>query len=161
MSKEQIGPVLGRIPSGLFILTAQSPQGEQTGMLASWVQQSSFDPPTVTVAVNVKRYVNDWLSEGAPVGLSLVGESQKNLLGHFGKGFEPGEPAFEGLNTEETSAGLTVLSDALGWIEGQVSASVAGGDHQVYVVELTGGQTGPDLESEKPFVHIRKNGFGY
>jgi flavin reductase (DIM6/NTAB) family NADH-FMN oxidoreductase RutF len=161
VNKEQVGPVLGRIPSGVFILTARGPEGEQTGMLASWVQQASFEPPTLTVAVNTKRYINDWLEDGAPVALSLVGESQKNLLGHFGKGFEPGEPAFEGLFTATTEKGLTVLSDALGWLEGIVKAAVPGGDHMIYVVELTDGRPGDKLEAEKPFVHIRKNGFGY
>lgn len=161
MNKEKVGPVLGRIPSGVFILTARGPAGEQTGMLASWVQQASFEPPTVTVAVNAKRYLNDWLQDGALVALSLVGESQKNLLGHFGKGFEPGDPAFEGLATTSSENGLTVLSDALGWMAGTVRASVPGGDHIVYVVELTEGEPSEKLESEKPFVHIRKNGFGY
>lgn len=161
MNPELIGPVLGRIPSGVFILTARSHQGEQTGMLASWVQQASFDPPALTVGVNRKRYINDWLSEGTAVALSLVGESQKQLLAHFGKGFEPGEPAFTGLATETTPAGLQVLTESLGWLEGTICDSISGGDHQIYVVELTAGMPGAKLETEKPFVHIRKNGFGY
>lgn len=161
MNQEQIGPVLGRIPSGVFILTASGPQGEQTGMLASWVQQASFAPPAITLAVNSKRYINDWLKEGVAVALSVVGENQKKLLGHFGKGFEPGEPAFEGLATESSPAGLQVLSESIGWMEGTVRSSVTSGDHVVYVVELTSGQPGPLLDQEKPFVHMRKNGFGY
>jgi flavin reductase (DIM6/NTAB) family NADH-FMN oxidoreductase RutF len=161
VDKDQVGPVLGRIPSGLTILTAQSPDGDQTGMLASWVQQASFEPPALTVAVNTKRYLNDWLVDGSTVALSLVGESQKQFLGHFGKGFEPGEPAFEGLSTELSPSGLTVLSDALGWLEGTVTGSIDGGDHRIYVVEITAGSPGESLETEKPFVHIRKNGFGY
>ena len=50
---DAIGPVLGRTPSGVFILTASSGDGQETGMLASWVQQASFDPPAITVAVNI------------------------------------------------------------------------------------------------------------
>ncbi len=161
VDKDQVGPVLGRIPSGLSILTAQSPDGDQTGMLASWVQQASFAPPALTIAINAKRYLNDWLVDGAVVALSLVGESQMQYLSHFGKGFEPGVPAFEGLSTELTSSGLTVLSETLGWLEGTVTGSVDGGDHRIYVVEITAGSPGELLETEKPFVHIRKNGFGY
>ncbi|WP_417850575.1 flavin reductase family protein [Thalassoglobus sp.] len=161
MNQEQIGPVLGRIPSGVLILTARSSEDDQTGMLASWVQQASFEPPMVTVAVNTKRYLNDWLKEGVPVALSLVGEAQKKLMGHFGKGFEPGEPAFEGLATEETPAGLTVLSDALGWMEGTVRSSLQSGDHTVYLVEITSGKPSEEIATGKPYVHIRKNGFGY
>ncbi len=40
-----IAQVLGRIPSGIFVLTVGDDTGRETGMLASWVQQASFDPP--------------------------------------------------------------------------------------------------------------------
>ena len=45
---------LGRIPSGLFVLTARNGERE-TGMLASWVQQCSFTPPCVSVALRKGR----------------------------------------------------------------------------------------------------------
>ena len=161
MSSETIGPVLGQIPSGLAILSAQNGQGDETGMLASWIQQAAFDPPAMTVAVNSKRYLHEWLQPGSPLAVSLVGETQKSLLGHFGKGFDPGAPAFEGQRIERSPAGLPVLSDALGWLEGTVSGSIPAGDHTVYLVTLTAAAQGPRLGEERPWVHIRKNGLGY
>ena len=90
MTKKAFDPVLGRVPSGIFILTAGV--GERaTGMLSSWVMQAGFEPPMVSVGVKLGRYVCDWLTEGQPFVLNLVGESQSQLLKHFGKGFEPGE----------------------------------------------------------------------
>ena len=65
--KDKLAPLLGRIPSGVFILVAGNDTGQQTGMLASWVQQASFEPPQVTVAVNKSRYLNDWLKPESPV----------------------------------------------------------------------------------------------
>ena len=159
--QEQIGTVLGRIPSGVFILTACGSKGFETGMLASWVQQAAFDPPAVTVAVNKKRYLNDWLTMESGVVLNLVGESQKQFLGHFGKGFEPDEPAFEGLSIDRSTLGPTILKDALGWLEGTVADSLDAGDHMIYLVRLTGGGASDQLETERPFVHIRKNGSSY
>ena len=50
--------VLGRTPSGVFILTCSDGAGHETGMLASWVQQASFDPPMLALAV--EQYVGDW-----------------------------------------------------------------------------------------------------
>lgn len=161
MNKDEVGPVLGRIPSGISILTAKNSEGAQTGMLASWIQQASFEPPAFTIAVNSKRYLNDWMTVGASVAVSLVGEGQKHLLGHFGKGFDPGEPAFSGLPTTLTPAGLSILTDSIGWLEGIVRGSLAAGDHIVYIVEITAGGRGDQLEVQAPFVHIRKNGFGY
>lgn len=159
--QQQIGAVLGRIPSGIFILSARNERGDETGMLASWVQQAGFDPPSVTLAVNKQRYLHDWLVPGAMLGLSVVGETQKQFLGHFGKGFEPGAPAFQGLAVERTPADLPVLADALGWLEGSVHAAVDAGDHTVVVVRLTAAGAGDELATQKPYVHIRKSGLGY
>jgi len=42
-----LAAALGKVPSGLFVLTAKQGDAE-TAMLASWVQQCSFDPPQLT-----------------------------------------------------------------------------------------------------------------
>src|SRR3954470_14756244 len=60
--QKSVGAVLGRTPSGLFVISAADADGRETAMLASWVQQASFSPPMVTVALNRKRYLNDWLA---------------------------------------------------------------------------------------------------
>ena len=43
MISTEIAPVLGRIPSGIFILTIRHAD-QETGMLASWVMQAGFEP---------------------------------------------------------------------------------------------------------------------
>ncbi len=159
--RDAVGAVLGRIPSGLFILTARSADGQETGMLASWVQQASFDPPAVTVAVNRKRYLNDWLRSAPGVVLNLVGETQKQFLSQFGRGFEPGQPAFNGVNMSRSPGGLPVLADAIGWLEGTAGEPIDAGDHLIYVVRITAAGRGANLDAEEPWVHLRHNGFGY
>jgi len=159
--REAIGRVLGRTPSGVFILTAADGAGRETGMLASWVQQASFDPPLLSVAVNQKRYLNDWLAKAPQMALSLVGKSQARFLKHFGRGFEPDQPAFEGVQVERGITGLPLLSEALGYMEGRVVRQVEAGDHTIYFLEVQAAGAGPDFANEEPMVHIRKNGFNY
>jgi flavin reductase (DIM6/NTAB) family NADH-FMN oxidoreductase RutF len=161
LMNETIGAVLGQIPSGLFILSARNSQGDETGMLASWVQQAAFDPPAITVAVNRQRYLHDWLVPGAAIALSQVAESQKQLLGHFGRGFEPGVPAFEKIDILRTPRNLAVLADAIGWMEGTIASSVDAADHTVYLVQLSTAGAGKRFAQERPWVHIRKNGLSY
>ncbi len=158
---DAVAPVLGRMPSGIFVLTAGDGLGHNTGMLASWVQQASFDPPAVTVAVNKKRYLNDWLDKSPQLALSLVGESQTEFLKHFGRGFDPDQPAFEGIATTLAANGLPVLRDALGYLDGRVTGRLETGDHLVYLLEITGAGSGENLQSENPMIHIRKNGMNY
>lgn len=161
MTNETIAKVLGRVPSGISILIAGDGSGNETGMLASWVQQASFDPPMVTVAVNKKRYLNDWLQADGAVTLNLLGEEDGRFLKHFGKGFEPDEPAFDGVETAKAGNGRTTLSEALGCLEGNVADKVDAGDHVIYVVEITAATTGASLENAKPWVHVRKSGANY
>jgi flavin reductase (DIM6/NTAB) family NADH-FMN oxidoreductase RutF len=156
-----IGPVLGRTPSGVFILTAGDGSGRETGMLASWVQQASFDPPAVTVAINSKRFLHDWLDQSPRMVLNLVGATQTAFLKHFGRGFDPDQPAFEGQATRKGATGLPVLCDALAYLEGEVTAKMDAGDHTIYLLRITAAGSSDKLDSEKPMVHIRKNGFNY
>lgn len=159
--RDQVAPVLGRTASGVFVVTASDGNGRQTGMLASWVQQAAFEPPMITVAVNRKRYLNEWLQKHPRLVVNIVGKSQSKFLKHFGRGFEPDEPAFEGLPTTAAPSGLPVLDDAIGWLEGDVVGQTDAGDHIVYVVNVTAAGSGPGLDNDPPMVHIRKNGFGY
>lgn len=159
--REQLAPLLGRVPSGVFILVAGNSDGQQTGMLASFVQQASFEPPQVTVAVNKSRYLNDWLSTGSPVTLNQVRKKDPALFRHFGKGFEPDVDAFEGVDSAPAANGIPQLPDAMVTLEGSVESQLEAGDHVIYLVTVTGGTAHQDPTDFDPFVHVRKNGFNY
>ncbi len=159
--RDAIASVLGRTPSGLFIMAVADADGRETGMLVSWVQQASFDPPAVTVALNKKRFLNDWLAGRPDMALSLVGESQTDFLKHFSRGFEADEPAFDGIDVTRGKNGLPVLTGALGYLEGHVAGQIEAGDHLVYLVEIDGAGTGDALSQQQPIVRIRNNGFMY
>lgn len=158
---DTIGPILGRIPSGVFILVAGDGEGHSTGLLASWVQQASFDPPQITVAVNKSRYLNEWLTVGSPVTINQVRTKDPSLFRHFGKGFEPDVDAFAGIASEPATCGLPRLPDAMATLEGEVVSQMDAGDHAVYLVTITNGTAHQAPADFDPFVHIRKNGFGY
>lgn len=150
--------VLGRVPSGLFILTAMDDSAE-TAMLASWVMQCSFAPPRVSVAVKPDRHVYGWLRDGAAFTLNLIPEGDKRLLSHFGKGFGPGEEAFTGVNVERTPGEAPILGDALGHLFCRVVTRVSAGDHDLIVGTVVGGRM--QQTDGKPYIHVRKNGLRY
>jgi flavin reductase (DIM6/NTAB) family NADH-FMN oxidoreductase RutF len=160
-TQQAIAQVLGRIPSGIWILTIADGRGGETGMLASWVQQAAFEPPMVTFAVSRERYLNTWLKQTQTAALNLLGESQKNYLRHFGNGFKPEEPAFDALSITRGQTGLPLLSDALGYLEGKIAGSLEAGDHTIYALEVTAAGAGPGFPDERPMVHLRKSGFRY
>jgi flavin reductase (DIM6/NTAB) family NADH-FMN oxidoreductase RutF len=154
---ESLAAALGRVPSGLFVLTARHGSTE-TGMLTSWVQQCSFDPPRVTVAVNKQRDVLDWLADSAAFVLNVVPEGGKALIAHFGKGFAAGEDAFAGLDVRRDSETPPVLLAAHAYLACRVEARVDAGDHVLVIARVTAGAV---LHDGKPTVHVRKNGLRY
>jgi flavin reductase (DIM6/NTAB) family NADH-FMN oxidoreductase RutF len=148
---------LGRVPSGLFILTVRKGESE-TGMLTSWVQQCAFSPPHVSMALKSDRTILPWLSDGTPVTLNILDENQTDMIAHFGRGFELGEPAFEGLEIERPDGGAPVLSEALAYLQCRMGTRIPAGDHVLFIAEVVGGRV---LNESQPMVHIRKNGSHY
>jgi flavin reductase (DIM6/NTAB) family NADH-FMN oxidoreductase RutF len=148
---------LGRIPSGIFILTA-SHAGAETGLLASWVQQCSFEPPMVSVAVRLGREVTTWLVTGAPFTINILAEGQSGLVAHFGKGFHLDQPAFVGLNLLRPEGAAPVLADALAYLDCRVEGRHESGDHELFLGRVMGGRL---LGAARPMVHVRKNGLRY
>lgn len=160
--RDTIAPILGRTPSGVFILTATDGEGNETGMLASWVQQASFEPPMLSVAVNTKRYLKDWLLKSPVAAISLVGKSTSGkFFKQFGKGFEPGEPAFEGIEIARGTTGVPLLAESMGSLEGRIAGHCEAGDHIIFLLQVEHAVPGAGLETDEPYVHIRKNGFNY
>jgi flavin reductase (DIM6/NTAB) family NADH-FMN oxidoreductase RutF len=154
---DSLAAALGRIPSGLFILTVRHGSNE-TGMLASWVQQCSFDPPQISAALRKGRDVLAWLTEGAAFTVNVIPEGGKALVVHFGKGFDSGEPAFNGLEVRRDDETPPVLLAAHAYLACRVTAQLEVGDHVLVVGRVVAGGV---LHPGHPTVHIRKNGLKY
>lgn len=154
---KQLAAALGRVPSGLFIVTFRH-GGAETGMLGSWVQQCSFAPPMLSVAVKQGRDVLAWLTAGAPFAVNVLDDSQTDMIIHFGKGFALGEPAFDGLEVERPRGGAPVLAEALAHLQCRVAGRCPAGDHELVLGEVVAGRL---LGEGHPMVHIRKSGMHY
>ncbi|MFM7148590.1 MAG: flavin reductase family protein [Gemmataceae bacterium] len=157
-SQQEMAKILGRIPSGLAIMTARLDQRE-TGLLVSWMQQCSFEPPQITVALRQGREVLGWLEPGSPFVVNLIAEGQNHFLSHFGKGFTLDQPAFEGLEVEREGEFPPILSSALGYLQCRVASRIPTGDHELVVGTIIAGRM---LQSQaRPWTHVRKTGLRY
>lgn len=158
MIDPKVASALARVPSGLFIMTVRN-QGQSTGMLASWVQQAGFQPLAVTVAVAHGRFFEEWLSSTGRFVLNQLGTTDAAFLKHFGKGFAPGESAFEGIDLLDVAEGGPVLANALAYLDCKVTGRVESADHCIFVAEVIGGEL---LKTDgSPFVHTRRSATHY
>jgi len=154
---KQLSAALGRIPSGLFIVTARRGEAE-TGMLASWVQQCAFEPPSLSMAIQRGRDIAGWLTEGSWFTLNVLDDTQTDMIVHFGRGFALNEPAFFDLEIERPESGGPVLTEALAFLECRVAGRCTTGDHDLFIGECVRGRL---LSEGHPMVHVRKSGFHY
>ncbi len=152
---ERIGGALGRIPSGCYVLTT-SHRGQSTGLLVSWVQQASFAPPSVTVAIRHGRPVSGLIEGSRRFLLNVMGEDAAAWFRHFGRGFSLAEDAFAGLETEATAYGPLLLS-CVAQIACDVESILAAGDHTIYLGRVAAGHS----NGHAPYVHVRKSGMSY
>ena len=154
---ESIGPALGRIPSGLFIVTTLDEHGRPLGFLGSFVQQMSLDPPTVCVAVGSGRDHLTAIRNHGHFAISILGDDDKGLMKPFFKKPEDGSP-FDDVQHETAPNGCPVLSEALSWIECRAAGEHNAGDHVVVFGAVTAGHKSKDGD---PLTHTRKDGLKY
>jgi flavin reductase (DIM6/NTAB) family NADH-FMN oxidoreductase RutF len=154
---KELGAALGRIPSGVFILTVARDLVE-TGMLASWVQQCSFKPPMISFVVQRGRPIAELLNRDACFTLNILEASQTDMVAQFGKGFALTDNAFKDIDIQRAVPHGPILQEAHAYLLGKVVARCESGDHDLYTAEITGGKV---LDESQPMVHIRKNGLHY
>ncbi|MCC6581355.1 MAG: flavin reductase family protein [Phycisphaeraceae bacterium] len=153
-----IAAALGRIPSGLFVITARH-EDRATGMLASWVQQVCFEPPMVSIAVAKGRPIMPLISESRHFGICQLPVGEKIIVRKFAAGIDGGEDPFLGFEMiHNTVTGVPILAHVLGYLECEVKCHVdVEGDHDVFVGTVRAGR---HIAGE-PWVHLRDDGFKY
>lgn len=137
----------------MFVITWRDGDADRF-MLASWVMQAGFQPPSVSVAVALERELLAAIDRGSPFAVSVLADSQRSLLARFGK---PSPDAFAGLNVQRTESGAAILADAAAWLECRPTARAVACDHAIVVADvIAGGGSGAE-----PAIHVRKNGLRY
>ena len=153
-NKKLVGKALGRVPSGLFVITAKF-EDKEDAVLASWVSQCSFNPPALTIALGTMRSARLLIEASGAFIVNILPKNDSTLLKHFSRSSE--EP-FQGVKTKKGFDGIRVLNDALAYMECEVAQSMQSGDHVLYVGEIIGGKT---LKGGEPYIHVRDSGFSF
>lgn len=154
----EVPVALGRIPSGLFVITWIEASRDR-GMLASWVMQAGFEPPAISIAVGKTRGFLSCSDKGSRFVLNLLGESQRPMVARFGRPSVDGFDPFEGITVSRSPCGLAILGSTATWLECSVMNSVDSGDHRVIVASVACG--GAESTVDPPLIHLRKNGLRY
>ncbi len=161
-TRETVGLAMGRLPSGLFILTAAS--GEQRmGILVSFVQQACLNPPMVTVAIAKGRPIMPLISESRQFGLCQLAEDDRVMARKFAKFNDAAviEDPFLGFElTQGMMPKLPILVNTLAYMECElVSHMDIEGDHDLFIGAVRGGSL--RQTNSQPLIRLRDTGQDY
>lgn len=153
-NKDAIGQAIGRIPSGVFIITAK--RGEQKiGMMGSWVAQAGFEPPTISVAVHPDREIYKAIEETGKFSVNVLSNENMNLMKTFSR-YSPDQ--FNEVDHADTENGI-VLNEAVAVMHCQFKGKCELSEHHLFIGEVIDGAY--MNHEQAPMVHLRKSGFNY
>lgn len=155
--KDDVAIAMGKIPSGLFVLSLVDEMGSDDFMLASWVQQCSFSPLMVNIAVRSERKILSVLLPGKIFNLHIIKEGQNQMVGRFAKP-APAVDLLKDLNIKKEAGQPVVLLDTCAVLQCKAAGVLDAGDHQLLLAEVV---TGNILAGGDPLVHVRKNARNY
>ncbi len=153
----EIYRAMGKISSGLFIVTAAH-DGNRGGYLASWIQQVSFSPLMVSLAMKPGRPCYDLIKTHGRFCINIIGHKNEGVMKPFWSPNAEKDP-FDGLDYVVTPSGNLVLRSAMAALECEVRSTTTPGDHEILFAEVMAGQ---EIQVEdKPLNHVRKSGLQY
>src|SRR5262249_36587914 len=115
-------------------------------------------PPLISVAIRRDRPITSWLTLGSEFTLNILDHTQTDMVAHFGRGFDLGQPAFDDIDIDRPDRGAPVLQEALAYLICRVVARHSAGDHDLFISETISGRM---LGDGPPLVHVRKSGAHY
>ena len=160
-SVSSLARALGRIPSGIFIVTLLPPECPPMGAMVSLVQQVSFGPPVIAVAVRGQSGLATALASVSKMVVNVCHSGDKVLVPYFASGSKAGPEAFAPMAIRPSLAGPPILVDACAYLECSLIKTVDfGGDHVLFLAQVEAGELMGDVTA-KPKVHLRFDGMGY
>ncbi len=158
-SQSDLAPALGKLVSGLYIVSLKSNLGEM-GFLASWVQQAGFNPPMLTIAFNKERKLAlEHLQHSGKAVVNIMSKDNGKTMSAFFKPAPESGSIFDALETKAGLTGVPILLDSVAFLECQYHSEMETGDHVIVLFEiLSGGLNNPE---QIPSTHIRPDGFKY
>jgi len=140
---------LGCFATGVTVVTAVAPEGRLLGLTANSFNSVSLDPPLVLFSLDRQTYSFETFLAVEHFAVNVLGRDQRHLSEAFAR---PGGPKWDGVEHEPGATGCPLLTGALASFECRTRHTYPGGDHVIFVGEVTGVRRRP---SGEPLVFYR------
>ncbi len=125
---------LGQFATGVTVVTTRDAQGRPQGLTVNAFCSVSLGPPLVLVCVDRRSEAHPAFLASRAFAVSVLAEGQEDLSRRFASG---GAKKFSGVDLLPGRSGAPLLPEALAHLECRLTATHPGGDHTIFVGEVT------------------------
>ena len=126
----QLRDALGRFPTGVTVITTQTPDGKLEGLTANSFSALSLDPPLVLWSLNRRSGSLAGFQQSGHFAINVLSAGQSALSHRFAT---PQTNRFEGVGFESGLGGSPLLDGVLARFECSTQDIIEGGDHLLFV----------------------------
>ncbi|MFF8956256.1 flavin reductase family protein [Streptomyces sp. NPDC014894] len=129
--------VMGRFATGVTVITVG---GERPhAMTANAFSSVSLEPPSVLCSVGRGAVMHGALTSAGRFAVNILGAGQERLARHFADNDRSLAAQFDGVPcTAGRETGAPLLGGSLAWLECELTAAHAFGDHTVFIGTVLG-----------------------
>lgn len=161
MSDDKVKDALKMMPYGFYSITSCT-EDDANAMVANWVTQASFEPRLIALGLQKTCYTHGLIEKGGSFAINIFAQEDSEAIMPFTKGRskEP-DKMEEAEYSEAPETGCPVLEGAAAYVECRVIEVVdVGGDHDIVVGEVVGGDVMKDIEATDALT-LTKLGWSY
>ncbi|HEV2127336.1 MAG TPA: flavin reductase family protein [Thermomicrobiales bacterium] len=132
-----------RWATGIAVMTLRD-GGRLRGITLTAMMPLSLEPPLVAVGLTAGGEFPSLAKEGRRCVIAILVRDQEFLSERFAGRAPVPDAAFTGVPHELDAHGVPILSGAAAHVTGGIVSRAAHGDHELVVIEVDGGEIGPD-----------------
>ena len=146
----EIRNVMGHFATGVTVITTKDTTGKPFGLTVNSFTSLSLNPPLVVVCVDKTVDCYSCFDDSKVFAVNVLNEDQEELSRRFAtKGIEK----FEGIPWRMGENGSPLLDGVIGAIECKVAHSYEGGDHTIFLGEISSATANGD----RPLLFFKGN----
>jgi len=131
ISEAQFKTALGRLASGVTIVTTIDEAGNPVGLTVTAFTSVSLKPPLILVCIDKAANTHAWFSPKSRFVVNLLAENQDRISSLFAS--KSVQDRFAGIAFKPNKHRIPVIDGCLATLECEVENLHEGGDHTIFV----------------------------
>ncbi|MBP0047567.1 flavin reductase [Marinobacterium sp. AK62] len=121
---------LGNFATGITVITAQTPEGEKTGVTANSFNSVSLEPPLILWSIDKRSGSCEIFEKATHFAVNILAADQIDVSNHFAR---PSDDKFAGVEYSEGFGNAPILPHTSACFQCESYETVDGGDHWILI----------------------------